>query len=122
MSQSNGEDVLRELARVLDGRKGGDPDLSYVSRLFHKGQDAILKKVGEEATELVMASKDGVADKVIAETADLWFHCMVLLSFHGLEPAHVLAELQRRVGMSGLEEKASRKAIAREHEEKGKTL
>ncbi|MCE2679288.1 MAG: phosphoribosyl-ATP diphosphatase, partial [Burkholderiales bacterium] len=67
MSQSNGEDILRELARVLDGRKGGDPDLSYVSRLFHKGQDAILKKVGEEATELVMASKDGVADKVIAE-------------------------------------------------------
>ncbi len=122
MSQSNGEDILRELARVLDGRKGGDPDLSYVSRLFHKGQDAILKKVGEEATELVMASKDGVADKVIAETADLWFHCMVLLSFHGLEPAHVLAELQRRVGVSGLEEKASRKAIAREQEEKGKTL
>lgn len=121
MSQSNGEDILRELARVLDGRKGGDPDLSYVSRLFHKGQDAILKKVGEEATELVMASKDGVADKVIAETADLWFHCMVLLSFHGLEPAHVLAELQRRVGVSGLEEKASRKAIARELEEKGKT-
>ncbi len=122
MSQSNGEDILRELAKVLDGRKGGDPDLSYVSRLFHKGQDAILKKVGEEATELVMASKDGVADKVIAETADLWFHCMVLLSFHGLEPAHVLAELQRRVGVSGLEEKASRKAIAREQEEKGKTL
>ena len=122
MSQDNGTDVLRELARVLDGRKGGDPDLSYVSRLFHKGQDAILKKVGEEATELVMASKDGVAEKVIAETADLWFHCMVLLSFHGLEPAHVLAELQRRVGVSGLEEKASRKAIAREQEEKGKNI
>jgi phosphoribosyl-ATP pyrophosphohydrolase len=88
-----------------------------VSRLFHKGQDAILKKIGEEATELVMASKDAVPEKVVAEMADLWFHGLVLLSWHGLGPGDVLAELQRRAGQSGLEEKASRKARQREQEE-----
>ncbi len=117
MSTQHGSDTLLELARVLESRKGGDPDSSYVSRLFHKGQDAILKKIGEEATELVMASKDAVPAKVVAEMADLWFHSLVLLSWHGLGPQDVLAELQRRAGQSGLEEKASRKAIAREQEE-----
>lgn len=117
MSEST--DILAALAQVLESRKGGDPDASYVSRLFHKGQDAILKKIGEEATEVVMASKDQAPAQVVSEMADLWFHSLVLLSWHGLKPADVLAELQRRAGLSGLEEKASRKAQAREHAEKG---
>ena len=110
-------DVLSALAAVLETRKGGDPDASYVARLFHKGQDAILKKIGEEATEVVMASKDQAPASVINEMADLWFHSMVLLSWHGLSPDDVLGELQRRVGLSGLEEKASRKAREREQRE-----
>lgn len=118
-SKIDGNDVLADLAAVLETRKGGDPDASYVARLFHKGQDAILKKIGEEATEVVMASKDQSPAGVVNEMADLWFHSMVLLSWHGLTPADVLAELQRRVGLSGLEEKASRKARERENEEKG---
>ena len=101
-------DVLNQLAQVLEERKQADPDSSYVAKLYAKGLDAILKKIGEEATETVMAAKDGQADKIIYETADLWFHCMVLLAQQGLGPNDVLAELQRRFGLSGLEEKASR--------------
>lgn len=105
------EQTLARVADVLESRRvsaGGDPETSYVAKLLAKGQDAILKKVGEEATELVMASKDGQPERVIAETADLWFHCLVNLTHHGLRPEQVLAELARREGLSGLEEKARR--------------
>jgi phosphoribosyl-ATP pyrophosphohydrolase len=102
-------DVLTQLAQVLEERKQADPDSSYVARLYAKGLDAILKKIGEEATETVMAAKDGGADKIVYETADLWFHSMVLLAYQGLGPEDVLQELQRRFGLSGLDEKASRK-------------
>ena len=114
-------DDLERLAAVIESRKpanGGDPDKSYVARLLHKGPDAFLKKVGEEATELVMAAKDldhgGDRSKLVNETADLWFHCMIALAHHGLGPADVVAELVRREGLSGLEEKAMRKVLARE--------
>ena len=110
----SGNDTLARLASVIEARKAGDPDKSYVARLFHKGHDAILKKIGEEATETVMACKDGDAKKIVGEVADLWFHSMLALSAHGLAPADVLAELERREGQSGLEEYASRKAQARE--------
>jgi phosphoribosyl-ATP pyrophosphohydrolase len=103
------QDALARLAEVIESRKGGDPDKSYVARLFQKGPDAILKKIGEEATEVVMACKDGVRQKIVAETADLWFHSMLALSAYGLTPADVIAELQRREGQSGLEEFALRK-------------
>lgn len=104
-------DLLARLADKLETRlpaNGGNPDTSYVAKLFSKGPDAALKKIGEEATELVMAAKDGQAERIVAETADLWFHCMVTLIQHGLRPEHVIAELARREGMSGLEEKTSR--------------
>jgi len=114
MSGANGNDTLARLADVIEQRKRGDPDKSYVARLFHRGNDAILKKVGEEATEVVMACKDGDRAKIVAEVADLWFHTMLALSAFGLRPADVLAELQRREGLSGLEEFAARKAIGRE--------
>ncbi len=100
--------VLNQLAEVLEARKDADPDSSYVASLYAKGLDAILKKIGEEATETVMAAKDGDADKIVYETADLWFHSLVLLAHQGLGPQDVLAELQRRFGLSGLEEKAAR--------------
>lgn len=103
-------DTLNKLAEVLESRKGADPDSSYVAKLYSKGLDAILKKVGEEATETVMAAKDGDAEKIIYEVADLWFHTLVLLKQQNLEPQQVLDELERRFGLSGLEEKASRKA------------
>jgi phosphoribosyl-ATP pyrophosphohydrolase len=108
------QDVLARLADVIDARKVGDPDKSYVARLFSKGTDAILKKIGEEATETVMAAKDGDAQKLVYEVADLWFHSMLALSAFGLRPADVLAELQRREGLSGLEEFAARKLKDRE--------
>lgn len=101
-------EVLQRLAAVLEERKGADPDSSYVAKLYAKGLDAILKKVGEEATETVMAAKDGDSQKIIYETADLWFHSMVLLAQQGLGPDDVLKELDRRFGLSGLEEKANR--------------
>jgi phosphoribosyl-ATP pyrophosphohydrolase len=100
--------ILSELADVLEQRKSQDPKSSYVAGLYAKGLDAILKKVGEEATETVMAAKDGVPDKIVYEVADLWFHSLVLLAHQGLHPDQVLAELQRRFGLSGLEEKAAR--------------
>lgn len=101
-------DVLSQLSATIAARVGADPASSYVAKLLHKGQDAILKKVGEEATELVMASKDGVKDKIVYECADVWFHTAVLLQHHGLSTADVLAELARREGLSGLAEKAAR--------------
>ena len=104
------EDVLARLAATLASRRGGDPDRSYVAKLFHKGGDAILKKIGEEATETVMAAKDGDRARIVAETADLWFHTMVMLAHFDLSPADVIAELARREGVSGIDEKASRAA------------
>lgn len=101
-------DSLERLAEVLEARKNADPDSSYVAKLYSKGLDAILKKIGEEATETVMAAKDGDREKIIYETADLWFHSMVLLAHQGLKPKDVLDELDRRFGLSGLEEKARR--------------
>ncbi len=102
-------DVLMRLAEVLEQRKEADADSSYVAGLYSKGLDKILKKIGEEATETVMAAKDGDAEHIVYEIADLWFHCMVLLAHQGLGPQAVLQELERRFGLSGLEEKAGRK-------------
>ena len=101
-------DILNRLAEVLESRKLAKPESSYVASLYAKGDDAILKKIGEEATETVMAGKEGVADKIIYEVADLWFHTLVLLAHKGLKPQQVLDELARREGLSGLEEKARR--------------
>jgi phosphoribosyl-ATP pyrophosphohydrolase len=103
------DDILRQLAEVLEQRKQADPDSSYVAGLYHKGLDSILKKVGEEATETVIAAKGGNADELVYETADLWFHTLVLLVHQGVDPDRVLNELERRLGLSGLEEKAARK-------------
>jgi phosphoribosyl-ATP pyrophosphohydrolase len=107
-------DTLARLAEVIDNRRHGDPDKSYVARLFSKGTDAMLKKVGEEATEVVMAAKDGDSARIVNEMADLWFHSMLVLARFGLKPADVLAELERREGLSGLEEFAARKMQRRE--------
>jgi phosphoribosyl-ATP pyrophosphohydrolase len=109
-----GDETLARLAAVIEQRRTGDPGKSYVARLFHKGHDAILKKIGEEATEVVMAAKDGDRSRIVAEVADLWFHSMIALAAFGLAPADVLAELERRAGQSGLEEFAARKAIQRD--------
>lgn len=118
-------DILKRLADIIESRKpvnGGDPGSSYVARLFEKGDDAILKKIGEEATETVMAAKDvragADASKVLYECADLWFHSMIMLAQFNLKPQEVLDELARREGMSGIEEKASRKLEARERDER----
>jgi phosphoribosyl-ATP pyrophosphohydrolase len=102
------QDILQRLTAILAGRKQASPDSSYVAKLFSKGEDAILKKVGEEATEVIIASKTGDKDQLVHETADLWFHCMVLLAQHGLSAADVLDELERREGLSGIAEKESR--------------
>jgi phosphoribosyl-ATP pyrophosphohydrolase len=114
-------DSLARLAAVIESRKpsqGGDPDKSYVARLLHKGPDAFLKKIGEEATETVMAAKDadhgGDRSKIVYEVADLWFHSMIALAHYGLSPLDVIAELERREGTSGIEEKALRKVQSRE--------
>ena len=118
------QDALARLAAVIESRKpanGGDPASSYVSRLLHKGPDAFLKKIGEEATEVVMAAKDvdhgADKSKIVYEVADLWFHTMVALAHYGLTPADVVAELERREGTSGIEEKALRKVAERAAEE-----
>jgi phosphoribosyl-ATP pyrophosphohydrolase len=120
------QDALARLAAVIESRKpanGGDPEKSYVSRLLHKGPDAFLKKIGEEATEVVMAAKDvdhgADASKLVYEVADLWFHSMIALAHYGLTPGDVIAELARREGTSGIEEKALRKVAARAEQEKG---
>ena len=101
-------DVLQQLAQILEQRKQEPADKSYVASLYAKGLDSILKKIGEEATETVIAAKGGDKKQIIYETADLWFHCMVLLADQGLGPDDVLQELQRRFGLSGLEEKTQR--------------
>jgi len=109
----SGTELLARLADTLAARlpeRGGDPQSSYVAKLYAKGPDAFLKKIGEEATELVMAAKDGVPERIVAETADLWFHTLVALTHYGLRPENVLAELARREGLSGLIEKARRVA------------
>ena len=114
-------DSLERLAAVIESRlprRGGNPQASYVARLLAKGPDAFLKKIGEEATEVVMAAKDAdhgaSTAPLVGEVADLWFHCMIALAHYGLSPADVVAELERRAGTSGIEEKALRKALARE--------
>ena len=104
----NSNDSLAKLAAVIESRKGGDPEKSYVARLLAQGSDAVLKKIGEEATETVMAAKDGDKLRLAGEIADLWFHCLVLLASQGLGPDDVRAELERREGTSGIAEKASR--------------
>ena len=109
-------DTLQRLHAVIQSRRGGDPEKSYVARLFAKGPDAVLKKIGEEATEVVIAAKDGVSERLVAEMADLWFHCLVALAAQGVTPDDVLAELERREGLSGLEEFALRKLKTREGE------
>ena len=101
-------DVLQRLAEVIESRRAADPAKSYVAKLLQGGEDSVLKKIGEEATETVMAAKDGDPRRIIGETADLWFHCLVMLARYGLKPADVLEELQRREGLSGLDEKAAR--------------
>ncbi len=124
-SNVSSTDSLALLAQVIESRlpqNGGNPDTSYVARLLLKGSDAFLKKIGEEATEVVMAAKDadfgGDKTKIVNEVADLWFHCMVALAHYGLKPAQVVAELDRRAGTSGMEEKALRKVLARDGETK----
>ena len=126
-SPSSSVDALARLAAVIESRlpaNGGDPENSYAARLLHKGPDAFLKKIGEEATEVVMAAKDadhgGDRSKIVNEVADLWFHSMIALAAYGLKPADVLAELERREGLSGLEEFAARKAQEREADTKRK--
>ena len=121
------DDILNRLAEVIETRKpaaGGDPEKSYIARLFAKGDDAILKKVGEEATEAVMAAKDvrhgADADALVYECADLWFHSLIMLAQYGLKPQQVLDELARREGLSGIEEKANRKLQQREQAEQRK--
>jgi phosphoribosyl-ATP pyrophosphohydrolase len=121
LSNMSSPDSLAALATVIESRlpqHGGDPEASYVARLLHKGPDAFLKKIGEEATEVVMAAKDadhgGDKLKIVNEVADLWFHCMIALAHYGLSPAQVVAELERRSGTSGIEEKAMRRVLARE--------
>lgn len=110
------EAFLDSLADTLESRKQADPASSYVAKLYHGGQDAILKKIGEEATETVLAAKGGDREHLVRETADLWFHSMVMLAYYGLGPKDVIAELQRREGVSGLEEKAARKAASTDKE------
>ncbi|WP_210544589.1 phosphoribosyl-ATP diphosphatase [Rhodoferax sp. PAMC 29310] len=123
LTPASSADSLARLAAVIESRlpqQGGNPEESYVARLLHKGPDAFLKKIGEEATEVVMAAKDadfgGDKTKIVGEVADLWFHCMIALAHYGLKPSDVLTELERRAGTSGLEEKALRKVRAREGE------
>ncbi len=119
------QDALAQLAAVIESRKaahGGDPQSSYVARLLDKGPDAFLKKIGEEATEVVLAAKDldhgGDPAKLVGEVADLWFHCLIALAHYDLHPQDVIAELRRREGTSGIEEKALRKAVLREAQER----
>lgn len=103
--------VLYRLAEVIDSRKNGDPSASYVAKLLHGGRDKILKKVAEESAEVLLASKDGDRPHITSEMADLWFHCLVLLAHHNLRPQDVLEELQRREGISGIDEKAARNRV-----------
>ena len=101
-------ETLERISRTIHARKGGDPAKSYVAKLFAQGDDAMLKKIGEEATETVLAAKGGDRLHLVREVTDLWFHCMIVLARHGLGPGDVLAEMQRREGISGIDEKARR--------------
>ena len=112
--------ILDRLADVIESRRGGDPESSYVSQLLSRGEDAVLKKIGEEATETVMAAKDGNRLRIVEETADLWFHCLIMLAHYGLRPTDVLMELRRREGISGIDEKAARSDSARVEAEREK--
>jgi phosphoribosyl-ATP pyrophosphohydrolase len=103
------KDILERIADTIEARKDGDPEKSYVAKLFAKGDDAMLKKIGEEATETVLAAKSGDRLHLVREVTDLWFHSMIVLARHGLRPSDVLAEMKRREGISGLDEKAARK-------------
>jgi phosphoribosyl-ATP pyrophosphohydrolase len=107
-------ETLERIAAAINARKGGDATKSYVARLLAEGEDAVLKKVGEEATEVILAAKSGERLELVRETADLWFHCLILLARHGLGPADVLAELHRREGISGIDEKAARRRRQKE--------
>ena len=107
-------ETLERLAAVIEARRGADKDASYVARLLAAGDDAVLRKIGEEATETILAAKSGDRAHLVRETADLWFHCLIMLAHHGLGPLDVLAELQRREGISGIDEKAARKRKGRE--------
>jgi phosphoribosyl-ATP pyrophosphohydrolase len=107
--KSGQAEILERIARSIHERKDGDPAKSYVAKLFAQGEDAMLKKIGEEATETVLAAKSNDRLHLVREVTDLWFHCMIVLERHGLGPADVLAELQRREGISGVDEKAARK-------------
>lgn len=102
-------DIIERLMTVLESRKGADPEASYVASLYHKGLDSILKKIGEESTETIIAAKSGDKEQIVYETADLWFHCLVLLAQQNIDVQQVLDELDRRFGLSGIEEKAARK-------------
>ena len=106
-------EVLERIAASIEERKHGDAGVSYVAQLLAKGEDAILKKIGEEATETILAAKDGDRLHLVRETADLWFHCMIMLAHYGLGPQDILSELQRREGISGIDEKAARKGKPR---------
>ena len=101
-------EILDRLAEVIESRKGGDPQRSHVARLFAQGEDAVLRKIGEEAIEAVLAAKTGERLRIVNEMADLWFHCLVALAYYGLKPSDVLMELRRREGISGIDEKAAR--------------
>lgn len=102
-------DIIERLMTVLESRKGAEPEESYVASLYHKGLDSILKKIGEESTETIIAAKSGDKEQIVYETADLWFHCLVLLAQQNIDVRQVLDELDRRFGLSGIEEKAARK-------------
>ncbi len=102
-------DIIECLMKVLESRKDADPEASYVASLYHKGLDSILKKIGEESTETIIAAKSGDKEQIVYETADLWFHCLVLLAQQNIDVRQVLDELDRRFGLSGIEEKAARK-------------
>ncbi|OGA05945.1 MAG: phosphoribosyl-ATP diphosphatase [Betaproteobacteria bacterium RIFCSPHIGHO2_12_FULL_69_13] len=110
-------EILERIAEVIESRKRGDPEKSYVALLVGGGEDALLKKIGEEATETVLAAKGGERLQLVREVADLWFHCMILLARHGLGPQDVLAELHRREGISGIDEKAARRHQAKGEDE-----
>jgi phosphoribosyl-ATP pyrophosphohydrolase len=112
-------EVLERLAEVIESRKSADASHSYVARLIGRGEDAVLKKIGEEATEAVMAAKDGDRLRIVGEMADLWFHCMIALAYYDLRPSDVLMELRRREGISGIDEKAARQDGIRVEAERG---
>jgi phosphoribosyl-ATP pyrophosphohydrolase len=119
MDKANAAEILDRLTEVLESRKGADPSESYVARLFARGEDAVLKKIAEEAAETIMAAKDGDRLRLVGEMADLWFHCMIALAHYGLRPTDVLMELRRREGISGIDEKAARHGAARIEAERG---